>query len=189
VKADVLFAEFVEAHASGRRPDVRDYLSRAGGEREQLGRLVDRFLSIAPVQEPDEETKVLLNARLEHVTPLTAARTRLPLKVNELVERLRAALGLPDSLRPRLKTAYQELEAEQLDPAGVDSRVWDGLRGILGLDARRLLGGVERPPFRTAADRRMASADVAAGAPLALSRARADEPDEVDLLFRKGRVL
>jgi hypothetical protein len=184
VNADVLFAEFVEAHASGRRPDVRDYLARAGGEREQLGRLLDRFLSVAPVQEPDEETKVLLNARLEHVTPLTAARTRLPLKVDELVERLRAALGLPESLRPRLKTAYQELEAEQLDPAGVDSRVWDGLRGILGLDARRLLGGAEPPPFAAVAYQRVGGRGLQSMASAVVDRTAENEPDEVDLLFR-----
>ena len=106
---DRLLDEFVGAHARGERPDVRAFLDRAGPAREQLGLLIDRYLSLAPVQEPDEETAVALRARLEHVTPLTAARTRLPLRVDEVVERLRAALGLPQGLRARLRTAYQQL--------------------------------------------------------------------------------
>jgi hypothetical protein len=166
---------------------VRDYLSRAGGEREQLGRLIDRFLSVAPVREPDEETKVLLNARLEHVTPLTAARTRLPLRIDEVVDRLREALGLPESLRTRLRTAYEELEAEHLDPAGVDGRVWEALRRILGLDARRLASG----PVATSAAVLFRRADVqslAAAAATEDTRARPTPvPDEVELLFRGAR--
>src|SRR5205809_69702 len=82
----------VAAHVSGRRPDVRQFLLRAGSESQELGLLIDRYLEVAPVEEPDEETVVALNARLEHLTPLTAARRRLPLRVDDVVERLRELL-------------------------------------------------------------------------------------------------
>ena len=130
----------------------------------ELGQLIDRFLELAPIEEPDEETVVAVNARLEHVTPLTAARTRVPLRVDEVVERLREALGLREAEHARLREAYQELEAEQLDPAGVHDRVWDALRSILGLDPRRLITR-EKPAFGALAYSRAADFEAVAAAP------------------------
>jgi hypothetical protein len=177
-----LFDEFVDAHVSGEQPDVRALLLRAGPESQELGVLIDRYLEVAPIEEPDEETVIALNARLEHLTPLTAARRRLPLKVDDLVERLRELLGLDESLRARLRLAYQELEAEQLDPAGVNDRVWDALRSILGLDPRRLIKhetpGFAAPAYLRAAD--FHAAEPAHAAPLS----EFEQPDEVDFLFR-----
>lgn len=171
---------------SGQRPDVRDYLSRAGTASDELGLLIDRFLELAPIEEPDKETVVALNARLEHVTPLTAARRRLLLKVDDVVERLRDALGLPESSRARLRVAYQELEAEQLDPVGVNERVWEALRPILGLDPRRLILR-ETPSFGALAYRRPADFQ-AIQAALAEPAEDDDQPDEVDFLFRGSRL-
>jgi hypothetical protein len=180
--ADRLLDEFVTAHTRGERPDVGAFLGRAGPARDRLGELIDRYLQLAPVQEPDDETVVALEARLQHVAPLTAARTRRKLKVDDVVERLRAALALPDSLRGKLRTAYRELEAGQLDPAGVDTRVWDALHVILGLDARRLLP--ERRSFATLpAFYRLTSDAPIASAPVTRT-ATGKEPDGVDLLFR-----
>lgn len=181
-----LFDEFVEAHASGERPEVREFLHRAGPESEELGRLIDRYLEVAPIEEPDAETVVALNARLEHLAPLTAARRRLSLKVDDLVERLRELLGLDESSRPRLRVAYQELEAEQLDPAGVNDRVWDALRSILGLDPRRL---APRETHAFAAPAYLRAADFRAAAPTsAAPLSEDDQADEVDVLFRGGRL-
>ena len=177
-----LFDEFVDAHVSGERPDVRGFLLRAGLGSDELGLLIDRYLEIAPIEEPDEETVVAVNARLEHLTPLTAARRRLPLKVDDLVERLRELLGLDESLRARLRVAYQELEAEQLDPAGVNERVWDALRSILGLDPRRLALR-QTPAFPAPAYLRAADFQAAEAAP-ATPLGKHDQPDEVDVLFR-----
>lgn len=181
-----LFDEFVDAHASGERPEVREFLLRAGPKSEELGRLIDRYLEFAPIEEPDQETVVALNSRLEHLAPLTAARRRLPLKVDDLVERLRELLGLDESSRPRLRVAYQELEAEQLDPAGVDDRVWDALRSILGLDPRRIVlretPALAAPSYLRAAD--FQAAEQAPAAPLS----EHDQPDEVDFLFRGRRL-
>jgi hypothetical protein len=181
-----LFDEFVEAHVSGGRPDVRDFLLRAGPASGELGLLIDRFLEVAPIEKPDEETVVMLNARLEHVTPLTAARTRLRIRVDEVVEGLREALGLREASRVRLRAAYQELEAEQLDPAGVHDRVWDALRSILGLDPRRLIAR-ETPILGTLAYRRTADFEAVAAAP-ADAREDQSKPDEVDELFRGSRL-
>jgi hypothetical protein len=182
VTAHELLAAFADAHAAGERPDVREYLERAGAERERLGVLLDRFLAVAPVEPAPDEDVVALRARVDRVTPLTEARRRLPLTVDELVERLREALGLPESLRARLRAAYQELEAEQLDPAGVDARVWDALRAILGLDLRRFVSGgpaiAALPMYRRSAG--MAPAPMASAQ---FDRAAA-ERDEVDMLFR-----
>jgi hypothetical protein len=181
-----LFDEFVDAQASGERPDVREFLLRAGPESAKLGFLIDRYLEVAPIEEPDEATVVALNARLEHLAPLTAARRRLPLKVDDLVERLRELLGLDPSSRARLRIAYQELEAEQLDPAGVDDRVWDALRLILGLDPRRLgmrkTSAFAAPSYLRAAD--FHAAELAPAAPLS----EHDQADEVDSLFRGARL-
>jgi hypothetical protein len=181
-----LFDEFVEAHVSGQRPDVRDYLLRAGPASEELGLLLDGYLEIAPVEEPDRETVVALNARLEHLTPLTAARRRLPLKVDEVVERLREILGLGESSRARLRVAYQELEAEQLDPTGVNELVWDALRSILGLDPRRLILR-ETSTFAALAYLRTADFQGVEASP-AESIAEPSLPDEVDFLFRASRL-
>jgi hypothetical protein len=178
--ADRLFDEFVEARARG-DVDVRPFLDRAGPARERLGELIDRYLELAPVQEPDEETIVALEARLQHVAPLTAARTRRGLKVDEVVERLLHALGLPEPLRPKLRLRYQELEGEQLDPRGVHASVWDALRKILGLDPLQL---VARPGPKLAAQVFL-RADTIGSAPAAVWLERAEtEPDAVDLLFR-----
>jgi hypothetical protein len=181
-----LFDEFVDAHVSGERPVVRAFMLRAGSESAELGLLIDRYLEVAPIEESDEETIVALNARLEHLTPLTAARRRLPLKVDDVVERLRELLDLNPSSRARLRVAYQELEAEQLDPAGVDDRVWDALRSILGLDPRRLAMR-ETPAF--AAPSYLRAGDFQAAEPGPAARlGEHDQADEVDFLFRGGRL-
>jgi hypothetical protein len=181
-----LFDEFIEAHVAGQRPDVRAYLLRAGPLSSELGMLIDGFLELAPVEEPDEETVVALNARLEHVMPLTAARTRMPLKVDEVVERLRETLGLRESSRARLRAAYQELETEQLDPSKVNERVWEALRSILGLDPRRLVMR-ETPTLGAVAYLRAADFEAISPAQGWVAQ-EPGQPDEVDFLFRGRRL-
>ena len=39
-----LFDEYVASFARGERPDLRDYLARAGDQREELAKLVDIWL-------------------------------------------------------------------------------------------------------------------------------------------------
>ena len=95
---EMLFDEFAAQYARGERPDVHAYLERAGKQADQLGLLIDRHLQAVPAQPPDEETVVLMHARLDHVPPLVAARTRRGLKVRELSDRLRDTLGLGEGL-------------------------------------------------------------------------------------------
>ena len=80
---EMLFDEFAAQYARGERPDVHAYLERAGKQADQLGLLIDRYLQAVPAQPPDEETVVLMQAWLDHVPPLVAARTRRGLKVRE----------------------------------------------------------------------------------------------------------
>jgi hypothetical protein len=178
-----LFDEFVEAYVGTKNPDVRDYLGRAGAASDELGALIDRFLELAPVKEPDAETIVAMNVRLNHETALTAARIHRRLKVDDLVERLRVALGLSDSTRPQLRQAYQELEGDQLNLAGVHGSVWEALQGILGLDVRRLAGTARRPAFGAPLYARPAdfSPEPREARPVS---AASGESDDVDRLFR-----
>jgi hypothetical protein len=177
---ELLFDEFAAAHARGERPDVRGYLTRAGAKAEELGLLIDRYLQAVPAEPPDEETVVLLQARLDHVDPLVAARIQRGLRVRELVDRLRDALGLGVKLRDRLEEAYSDLERGQLDAGRVDERVWDALRAILGLDVHRLAGATEQAAGPGAFYRRPDQAPAKA-AERSLPAER--EPDEVDRLF------
>ena len=183
-RIETLFDEFVENYLGHKDPDVRAFLRRAGARADELGRLIDRFLELAPVEPTSDEEVVALNARIRHETPLTAARLYRRLKVDDVVERLRVALDLPDSSRSRLRNAYQELEAEQLNPSGIQKRVWDALQAILGLNIRQVAaGGPSTPRFAVNAYARRADYRAAPGdaesAPIEHL-----ERDEVDELFR-----
>jgi hypothetical protein len=182
---DTLFDEFAAAHARGESPDVRDYLARAGDDAEELGRLIDRYLQAVPAQPPDQETIVLMQARLEHTDALVAARVRLGLRRRELSDRLRESLGLGEALGDRVEAAYSELERGQLDPGRVDGRVWDALRKVLGLDALRLARSAG-PAAASVPFYRLPDVPAAAAASPAQLDAR-EEPvrDEVDRLFGK----
>jgi hypothetical protein len=178
---ETLFDEFATQYARGERPDIRAYLERAGNQADQLGLLIDRYLQAVPAQPPDEETVVLMEARLDHVPPLAAARTRRGLKVRELSDRLRDALGLGEPLGDRVEDAYSELERGQLDTARVDERVWEALRTLLGLDARRLAFGLRSSTAPLAYYREAAPAAEAFNSAQVERPSRA--PDEVDRLF------
>ena len=177
---DRLFDGFVDAYASGDNPDVTEFLEQAGSAREGLGRLLDGYLAVAPVVESSPEELALVRAGLAGTTPLTAARAGLGLPVDDVVERLGRALGLRESLRERLKRAYQELERETLPPARVHDSVWNALRDILRVDARRLANG-RWSPHRRHPDSE-GSGD--ASEPVRLAAPTPRDPDEVDLLFR-----
>jgi hypothetical protein len=176
---DLLFDSFVDAYARGESPDVTEFLEQAGPAREQLGRLLDGYLAVAPVTESTPEELALVRAGLAGTTPLTAARAGLGLPVDTVVERLRRALGLRESLRERLKRAYQELEREALSPARVHDSVWNALRDILRVDARRLANGRWSPPKPRPGHEREG-----AGSEQRFSAPALRDPDEVDLLFR-----
>ena len=143
--------------------------------------MIDRYLAFAPIAETDDETLVLLSARIAGRTPIEEARERRNLTVTAVVERLREVLGLATSLTDRLQDAYEDLERDWLDPRGVRQPVWTALEGIFGFDVRKLVTG---PPEPLAWDavllRREPREDPASAGATAEPRPR----DEVDELFR-----
>lgn len=178
---DELFDEFVTAYGSGRNPDVREYLQRAGAGRAELGALIDSFLAFAPVAATDEEARILVGARVAGRTPIAETRAERQLSISAVVEQLRERLGLSSQLSDRLRQAYEDLEKDWLDPGGVHASVWEALRGIFGIDVRGFVGEEDaafagvlmRRDQPEPADARHAAADAAS-----------EPEDEIDRLFR-----
>jgi hypothetical protein len=181
-----LFDEFAAGFRHGQRPDVRELLARAGDEAGELAPLVDAFLAGAEPPPPDPERVELMRAWARGEPPLLELRKSRRLKRAELVTRLTGLLGLSRDREPKVARYYHELEAGLLPPRGVDARVWDALRELLGTDVRSLARW--RPPpappqpavmyrARQRATRAAASFDMQS----------MPEEDEVDRLFRSGR--
>lgn len=181
-----LFEEFARAYRRGDRPDVRETLARAGSEREReaLGNLIDRYLQAMPALPPTEEELVLMRARLEQEPPLLVLRLQRRLTRDAVVDALVRGLGLDPAKREKVARYYHELEAGLLDPAPVDTRVWDALDAFLSAKVRALAGLRLTPAVAEARYRRDAdfSLELQAPAPAAEPAERA-ERDEVDRLF------
>lgn len=189
-----LFEGFVEARARGEQPNVPDLLAAAGPAAGELGRLIDAYLRTAPVQPPDEETLVLMQARLAGEPPILMLRTRRRLTRAAVVETLVGALGLDVATTGKVGRYYHELETGLLPTAGVDRSVWDVLREVLGANVRALAAVV---PLREAAsgvflrERNVVYDDDRPLPAPAMKResageGTASEPDEVDRLFTGG---
>jgi hypothetical protein len=145
----------VQPARRSRRRDGRE----AGRPGREVRSLIVEY--VPPTRRPEPSTeKPMPVLAPEPARAIAAARAGLGLPVEEVVERLRRALGLGENVRGRLTYAYEDLERDMLPPAGVHDSVWNALRDILRVDARRLAGGRgSRTP-------------------------RPRDPDEVDLLFR-----
>jgi hypothetical protein len=190
---DRLFDEFAAAYVRGDRPDLPDYLARAGDGAEELARLVDVFLRVAPAPEASDDDAAVMQARLEGEPGLLALRNRRSRRVDEVVAGLADTLGVDD--RARLKRYYQRLEGGLLDPHRVDQRVWDALRGLFATNVRNVVRPVATGAGGSAMAyyRRPASPDPtvrrASAAPDALMEklTQLDPPpaerDELDRLF------
>jgi len=180
-RLEALFDEFAAAHARGERPHVLAFLERAGEEREELGRLIDAYLQVAPVQPPGEETVAAVRARLAE-PGLLRLRRRLGLKRSTVVRSLRMALGLPIAADNRLAARYHELETDLLEPERVHATVWAALREVFGADVRDL---VRLPPRPAAAPAPayFRAADAAAPSPERPPEAPSALASEVDRLF------
>jgi hypothetical protein len=181
-----LFDDFAARYARGERPDAREYLERASGaDADELAQLIDRFLEAAPPPAASPDAVETLRARLAHEPPLLRARLSRKLRRADVVERLRAALGLPETKADALGRRYHELETGQLEPAAVSARVWEALSALLGLDARRLASGWRPPRLGAPPAFLRADATHPAGEPPTASPASEDDP-EVDRLFLSG---
>lgn len=178
-----LFDEFAASFAGGRDPDVRELLARAGDDAPALAKLVDSFLAGSDPPQPDPERVELMRAWARGEPPLLELRKTRRLKRAELVSRLTGLLGLSPDREQKVARYYHELEAGLLEPRGVDARVWDALRQVLGADVRSLARWRPAPVQAQPAVlyRRARAAPLAADA--GTHRPPAEE-DEVDRLFR-----
>jgi hypothetical protein len=186
---ETLFDEFATSYLRGEQPDVRDFLERAGAEREDLGRLLDGFLQAVPAREPTEEEVVLLQARLEQEPPLLALRLRRKLSRGSVVDAIVAALGLDPAKREKVDGYYHRLETGLLEPGGVNRSVWDALGDFLGANVRALAGVASPPPPAAPALSYLRRADDVQKRLYSMSveHARVEpEPDEIDRLFTAG---
>jgi hypothetical protein len=184
-QVETLFDEFATRYLRGERPDVREYLERAGAERDSLGALLDRFLEAVPAREPSEEEVVLLQARLEQQPPVLVLRLRRKLRREAIVAALVERLRLDPAKSRKVAGYYADLEVGVLDPEPVDRRVWDVLADVLEANVRALAG--HRPePIAAAPAYRVADADFVLRE-LAVPPDQPDEArDEIDRLFTGG---
>ncbi len=175
-----LFQEYAACLARGQRPDLRGYLERAGEGREELARLVDTWLRLAPPPEPDEETVALAEAWIRGEPPLATLRARRGLKRGEVVDALVRRFRIDPSKRAKVERYYHEIEAGLRVPA--DERLVRCIADVLRFPAADLLALRPRPLEARPAFFR------AQGPPPPLPRPEDEgEQDEVDLLFRSRR--
>ena len=132
-----LFDEFAAACVRGDQPDLAAYVRRAGDDGDELARLIDVFLRVAPAPEPREDDVAVMHARLQGEPGLLALRRRRARKVDDVVADLAERLRVDDV--PRLKRYYQRLEGGTLDPRPVDERVWEALRELFVTNVRAIV--------------------------------------------------
>jgi len=187
--AELLFEEFAASWARGEHPDVRDYLERAGDERDTLAPLLDGFIAAAPVQAPSAETLATFAQLVptdETTPPMLAARVRLGVRRNQVVAMLVDRLGIAPEKEKKVAHYYHELETGVLDPRGVEPIVWHHLSKVFGTGIRSLMLRPNEPPPAMVAAYYRHSDDVALAAPAAPAPSREvaePERDEIDRLF------
>jgi hypothetical protein len=187
-RVELLFDEFATRYRRGERPDVLEYLERAGEEREALAGLVDRFLEAVPARAPSEEEVVRMQALVQRDPPLLVLRLRRRLTREAVVSSLVKALGLDPAKSEKVGGYYHRLEVGILDPEGVDRSVWDVLADLFAANARALAPSAPEPPAASAvAFMREPSAVLEESVEIPAAAApAAEEPDEVDRLFTAG---
>jgi hypothetical protein len=188
-----LFEEYASAYARGERPQVREYLRRAGDGADELATLLDRFLAAAPPPEPAAETVALVAAWAEGEPPLVHLRASRGVRLDDVVDALVGELALDPAKRPKVKDYYQRLEQGLLEPARVSERVWVVVQQWVGERAEAAAAG--RPPAGGPASAPAAANVTAYLRPAAPSLPtpldavpRSHEPsDEIDVLFLSAR--
>jgi hypothetical protein len=188
---DRLFDEFAAAYVRGEQPDIGAWLGRAGDDADELARLIDAFLRVAPAPEPRDDDVAVMQARLGGEPGLLALRKRRARKVDEVVSDLAERLDVDDL--PRLKRYYQRLEGGTLDPGPVDQRVWDALRDLFVTNVRAIVrpvttqtGDSAMAYYRRGGDARPLGTQAAMLPSLSAAEAfarDAPERDELDRLF------
>jgi hypothetical protein len=179
-----LFEEYAGRFAGGERPDLREYLARAGEGQDELARLVDSFLQWAEPPEPEEDAVAVAQAWIEGEAPLVALRTRRGLRRDAVVDFLVETFGLDPAKRAKVRRYYHELETGQLDRRRVSARLVDALGTLLDTRVGELLAWKPQPMAPEPAYYRASAPTMAAPAAAPPSR---EEPDEIDVLFTAGR--
>jgi len=175
-----LFEEYVDRFAGGERPDLREYLARAGDGRQELALLVDRFLQWAEPPEPDEDAVAVAVAWIEGEAPLVALRARRVLPRESVVDALMKHFKLDAKLREKVRRRYHELETGQLELGRVDRALLDELAALFKARVGDLLAWQPRPLAAEAAYFRASELMEPSAVPSPTEQA---EPDEVDRLF------
>ena len=181
-----LFDDYCRRYLRGERPDAGEYVERAGAEGEELSRLIDRYLASAPPPDPEPATVAAMSAWLAGEPPLLDLRRQRGLGRDAVVDELVGSLSLDPEKREKVKSYLHRLETGSLDPTGVSRGVWEVLERLLGAGARSLAG--LRPPAVApqAAYRRSDPRFVLMEQQSEPAVQRAEERDEVDMLFTAG---
>jgi hypothetical protein len=177
-----LFAEYADAYVRGDQPQARDFLARAGDDADELGRMLEGFLSAAPSQPAKAEALAIIGAWAEGEPPLVHLRASRGVRVDEVVDAIVQDAGVATEKRPKVKSYYLRLEQGLLNPSGVSERVWEVLRRLIGPLADAAVGRPTPSAISEAAFFR-AAAPLARGLSSDAEPAKPAERDEVDDLF------
>jgi hypothetical protein len=175
-----LFDEWAACFARGERPDLRDYLARAGDGADELAGLVDAWLARAEPPAPDEDAVLLAQAWIDGETAVLALRRRRGLGVDQVVDFLLQRFGLDPSRRKKVGRCYGRVESGDLIPA--DGGLVAALADLLSARAADLF-----PRPRPLGPAQAAPAALYRSAPVMsakLNQPAAMEYDEIDHLFR-----
>jgi hypothetical protein len=183
-RVEELLGEYAAAYSRGERPQAREFLARAGGQVDELARLIDVFLARAPAPAPDAQAVELFDAWQAGESPLLRLRTARGVTRDAVAAALVRTLGLDVTKEDKVKRYYHELESGSLDSERVDRRVWDVLAETLGARVGDLFGWRPRQPdFLSPAFARSSRPVMAA---MRVPEQTEEPEDEVDRLFRSG---
>jgi len=180
-----LFDEYAVRFARGERPDVIEYLGRAGDGAEELAAAIDAFLETAPASEPDEEMIAAMSAWLTHESPLQVLRVQRGIERRDIVTALITRLGLDRAKRGKVARYYEEFEAGLLEPRKISLRVFEVLADVLHAkvaDVRALPRPI--PQVVVVGYDRLPGSRVRSKSALTMAEPGSKDWDEVDELFR-----
>jgi len=176
-----LFDEWAARWARGERPDPREYVTRAGDERDQLLRMMDAYLRAAPRRAPDPEIVEIAQAWLRGESPLAELRSRQGLKRSAVVDSLVSELELDPTKRSFVDDRYHDLESGTIEPSRLSRQLAAALARILSTSEDVIRTWRPRAFELAPAYRTQAAADAASAAPYEPAR-----DAEVDALFLSG---
>jgi hypothetical protein len=184
---DILFDEYARRYRRGDRPDLREYLKRAGADADRLARAVERFLIAAPPPPASEAQLAVARKLVRQTPPLLRLRVSRGLRRDVVIAAVIERFGIDPGKRDKVRRRYHELESGRLDPRRADPKLLEVLAETLRTKADELLGW--HPPTATAAAARFYRLDPQEGIALGAARSRrgaAEERDEIDRLFGVG---